>query len=81
MLRIRLRRVGARQDPVYRVVVSDSRARPSGRFVETLGVYDPRVDPAKIELDVARTEGWIRKGARPSETVQSLLERARSAPA
>jgi small subunit ribosomal protein S16 len=49
--------------------------------VDTLGSYDPGIDPAKVEIDVARTEEWIRKGARPSETVKSLLGRAKSAPA
>ena len=79
MLRIRLRRMGSRQDPFYRVVVSDSRASPRSRFVDTLGSYDPGPEPAKVEIDVARADDWIRKGARPSETVKSLLDRARSA--
>ena len=81
MLRIRLRRMGSRQDPFYRVVVSDSRSSPQSRFVDTLGSYDPGTDPAKVELDVARTEDWIRKGAQPSETVRSLLQKAKGAPA
>jgi len=80
-LRIRLRRMGSRQDPFYRVVVSDSRASPRSRFVDTLGSYDPGIDPAKVEIDIARADEWIRKGARPSETVRSLLDRAKSAQA
>lgn len=81
VLRIRLRRMGSRQDPFYRVVVSDSRSSPQSRFVDTLGSYDPGTDPAKVELDVARTEEWIRKGAQPSDTVRSLLEKAKGAQA
>ena len=81
MLRIRLRRMGSKQDPFYRVVVSDSRLTPGGRFVETLGVYDPGHDPAKVKIDLARADEWIRKGAQPSETVKSLLEKMRAAQA
>lgn len=79
MLKIRLRRMGAKKDPFYRVVVSDSRSTPSGRFVDVLGTYDPRTDPAAVTLDVARTEEWVGKGAHPSETVRSLLGRAKAA--
>ena len=77
MLRIRLRRTGARQEPHYRVVVSDSRQVPVSRSVDTLGSYDPSTDPPTVKLDLARTEDWIRKGAHPSETVRSIIERAR----
>lgn len=78
MLKIRLRRMGSRQDAYFRVVVSESRSTPSGAFVDTLGTYDPGTNPATVKLDVAKTEEWIRKGAHPSETVKSLLERAKS---
>ncbi len=78
MLRIRLRRTGARQEPHYRVVVSDSRQAPVSRSVDTLGSYDPSTDPPTVKLDLARTEDWIRKGAHPSETVRSVIERARA---
>ncbi len=81
MLMIRLRRMGAKKAAFYRVVVSDSRSTPKGRFVDTLGTYDPGDDPATIRLDVARAEEWIRKGAHPSDTVRSLLARAKSAQA
>lgn len=81
MLKIRLRRMGSRQEPHYRVVVSDSRKTPGGRVVDTLGYYDPGTEPATVRLDMARTEGWIRKGAHPSETVRSLIEKARTLPA
>ena len=78
MLKIRLRRTGARQEPHYRVVVSDSRQVPVSRSVDTLGSYDPSTNPPTAILDLARTEDWIRKGAHPSETVRSIIERARA---
>ena len=77
MLKIRLRRMGSRQDPFYRVVVSESTSTPRGRFVEVLGTYDPNTDPAGIRLDLAKADEWMRKGAHASGTVRSLVERAR----
>ena len=77
MLAIRLRRTGTTKRPYYRVVVADSRAWRDGRFVEVLGHYDPRQDPPVIKIDEGRAEEWIKKGAQPSETVASLLARAR----
>ena len=79
MLKIRLRRMGAKKDAFYRLVVSDSRSTPSGRFVDVLGTYDPRTDPAEIKIDVERAEQWMGKGAHPSDTVRSLLGRAKAA--
>ncbi len=79
MLKIRLRRMGSRQNPFYRVVVSDSRRTPRSSFVESLGTYDPATSPATIRLDIAKAETWIKKGAHPSETVRSLLTKAKSA--
>ena len=70
--------MGAKRDPFYRVVVSDSRSTPKGRFVDVLGTYDPRTDPATIRIDLVKAEEWIRNGADPSETVRSLLTKARS---
>ena len=75
MLSIRLRRTGSAKKPYYRVVVADSRAWRDGRFVETLGHYDPRRSPAVVKIDTERAEYWITRGARPSETVRSLLKR------
>jgi len=75
MLSIRLRRTGTTKRPYYRVVVADSRAWRDGRFVETLGHYDPRRDPAVVKIDAERAKYWIAKGAKPSETVRSLLKR------
>jgi len=79
MLKIRLRRVGTRSKPFYRVVVSDSQNRPGGNFVENLGHYDPKTRPVTLKLNVARAETWIRKGAAASDTVRQLLEQARVA--
>ncbi len=76
MLSIRLRRTGSTKRPYYRVVVADSRAWRDGRFVETLGHYDPRKQPAVVKIDQERAKYWIEKGARPSDTVKSLLKKA-----
>ena len=81
MLKIRLRRMGAKHNAFYRVVVSDSRKRPTGRFVENLGTYDPGTDPATVNLDVAKAEDWIAKGAQVSPTVKRLLVKAKAAAA
>lgn len=79
MLSIRLRRTGSTKRPYYRVVVAESRSWRDGRFVEVLGHYDPRRSPAVVEIDAARAQYWIERGARPSETVRSLLKaKARS---
>jgi small subunit ribosomal protein S16 len=80
MLSIRLRRTGATKRPYYRVVVADSRSTRDGRFVEVLGHYDPRPDPAVVEIDTERAQHWLDKGARPSDTVRSLLKRSAAAP-
>jgi small subunit ribosomal protein S16 len=81
MLSIRLRRVGTTKKPHYRVVVADSRAWRDGRFVEVLGHYDPRQDPAVVKIDAERARFWIGKGARPSDTVRSLLGKSQEAAA
>ncbi len=74
MLSIRLRRTGTTRRPHYRVVVADSRMPRDGRFVEVLGHYDPRRDPAIVKIDTERARYWMDKGAQPSETVRSLLK-------
>ena len=79
MLAIRLRRTGSSKKPYYRVVVADSRNWRDGRFVEVLGHYDPRRDPAGVTIDAERAKYWISKGAQPSETVESLLKRVAAA--
>ena len=78
MLSIRLRRTGTTKRPYYRVVVADSQAWRDGRFVETLGHYDPRRNPAVVKIDSERAQYWISKGAKPSETVRSLLKKKAS---
>ena len=76
MVKIRLRRMGAKKAPFYRVVVADSRYPRDGRFIEELGTYDPRQDPAAINIDVERAQAWIKTGAQPTETVKALLKKA-----
>jgi ribosomal protein S16 len=78
VLAIHLRRTGAKKDPHYRVVVADSRAARDGAFIEILGHYHPRYQPAKVVLDVQKTKDWIAKGAQPSDTVKSLLKQMES---
>ena len=76
MVKIRLRRMGAKKAPFYRVVVADSRYPRDGRFIEEIGTYDPRQNPAAINIDVERAEAWIKTGAQPTETVRDLLKKA-----
>ena len=76
MVKIRLRRMGAKKAPFYRVVVADSRDPREGRFIEELGTYDPRQDPAAINIDVERAQAWIKTGAQPTDTVRDLLKKA-----
>lgn len=73
MLRIRLRRVGAKKHPSYRIVVADSRSPRNGSFVDQVGRYDPMTDPPTIVLDEEKDREWLRKGAQPSEPVQRFL--------
>ncbi|UCD25533.1 MAG: 30S ribosomal protein S16 [Gemmatimonadota bacterium] len=74
--RIRLRRVGRKKQPVYRIVVTDKQEARDGRFVETLGHYNPRTEPVVLDVDVEKARSWLAKGATPSETVRSLLKKA-----
>jgi small subunit ribosomal protein S16 len=75
LLRIRLRRVGKKKRPAYRVVVADSRAPRDGAFIETLGLYDPLTDPATLEINEEKARKWLQQGAKPSETVAKLMAR------
>jgi small subunit ribosomal protein S16 len=75
MLRIRLRRVGAKNQPSYRIVVADSRAARDGAFVDHLGHYNPTTEPTTLVLDEEKALKWIRQGAKPSETVERMLKR------
>ena len=75
MVKIRLRRMGAKQHPFYRLVVADSRSPRDGRFIEHLGYYDPMKDPVEVKIDVDKVKLWLRQGAQPSEAARSLLKR------
>ena len=73
MLSIRLRRAGSTKKPYFRVVVIEARSGRDGSFVENVGTYNPRSKPARVELDKTRVEHWLKQGARPSDTVRTLL--------
>ena len=73
-MRIRLRRVGARGQPSYRVVVADQRAARDGAFVDYLGFYNPRTDPPTVQVDEEKALKWLRQGAQPSEAVAGMLK-------
>jgi small subunit ribosomal protein S16 len=74
--------MGAKKNPFYRVVVSDSESPRDGRFIEEIGTYDPLANPAAVKIDTARAEHWIKNGAQPTDTVRALLKRvAAEAPA
>ncbi|HUJ09935.1 MAG TPA: 30S ribosomal protein S16 [Verrucomicrobiae bacterium] len=75
-VRIRLRRVGTKNVPAYRIVVADGRSPRDGRFIENLGTYEPRKANDNFKVDLERAKQWIHKGAQPSDTVRSLLKRA-----
>ncbi|MCI8328030.1 MAG: 30S ribosomal protein S16 [Oscillibacter sp.] len=75
MVKIRLRRMGAKKAPFYRVVVADSRFPRDGRFIEEIGTYNPCVSPAAINIDVERAQTWIKSGAQPTDTVRVLLKK------
>ncbi|HEY7295252.1 MAG TPA: 30S ribosomal protein S16 [Dehalococcoidia bacterium] len=74
MLKIRLRRVGKKKAPSYRIVVADSRAPRDGAFVEVIGMYDPLTDPSTVRIDADKARAWMQKGAQPSDTVVRLLQ-------
>ena len=76
MVRIRLRRVGRKKAPIYRIVVADSQAPRDGRFIEIIGNYAPRQGDTAIDLKKDRVDYWLNNGAQPSDTVRSLLRRA-----
>ena len=76
MVKIRLRRAGAKKAPYYRVVVADSHFPRDGRFIEEIGTYDPLANPASIQIDMERAKYWIANGAQPTDTVRGLLKKA-----
>ena len=75
-VKIRLRRMGAKKAPFYRIVVADSRNPRDGRFIEEVGYYDPMTEPATIKLDNEKVEKWLANGAQPTVTVRSILNKS-----
>ena len=75
MVKIRLRRMGAKKAPYYRVVVADSHSPRDGRFIEEIGTYDPMADSDKIKVDMERVKYWISNGAQPTDTVRGLIKK------
>lgn len=75
MVKIRLKRMGAKKAPFYRIVVADSRYPRDGRFIEEIGTYNPCVNPAEVKVDGDKAKEWIGKGAQPTDTVKSLLKK------
>ncbi len=80
-VRIRLKRIGSRNDPVYRIVVADNRSPRDGKFIEEIGSYDPKKKGTNYILKLDRAGYWVSKGAQPSETVASFIKKARKAAA
>ena len=76
MVKIRLRRMGAKKRPFYRIVVADSRSPRDGRSIEEVGTYNPLTDPAEITVKADRIQEWIKNGAQPTDTVRALLKKA-----
>ena len=75
MVKMRLRRMGAKKAPFYRVVVADSRYPRDGRFIEEVGYYNPQTEPAEVKIDADKAATWIKNGAQPTETVKALLKK------
>lgn len=75
-VKIRLRRMGAKKAPFYRVIVADSRSPRDGKFIEELGYYNPITEPAEIKIDAEKAKKWLEDGAQPSDTVRSLLKKS-----
>ena len=74
MVKIRLKRMGAKKNPFYRIVVADSRYPRDGRFIEELGTYKPTAEPSEVNVDADKVKEWIAKGAQPTDTVKALLK-------
>ena len=75
-VKIRLRRMGQKKAPFYRIVVADSRSPRDGRFIEEIGTYNPLKDPAEIKIDAEKAQKWISNGAQPTDTVRALLKKS-----
>ena len=76
MVKIRLRRMGAKKNPFYRIVVADSRYPRDGRFIEEIGTYNPLTNPSELKVDAEKAQQWIKDGAQPTDTVRALLKKA-----
>ena len=76
MVKIRLKRVGAKKAPFYHIVVADSRSPRDGKIIEQLGTYNPMTEPSEIKIDKEKVEKWIKNGAKPTDTVKALIEKA-----
>lgn len=76
MVKIRLQRVGAKKAPFYHIVVADSRVARNGKIIEQIGTYNPMTEPSTIVLDKEKVEKWIKNGAKPTDTVKALIEKA-----
>ncbi len=74
-VKIRLRRMGAKKAPFYRVVVADSRFPRDGRFIEEIGIYNPMTEPAEVKIDAEKAKTWLKNGAQPTDTVKALLKK------
>lgn len=74
--KIRLKRMGAKKNPFYRIVVADSRASRDGRFIEEIGTYNPTAEPIEVKVDAERAKKWLSEGAKPSDTVKTLFKQA-----
>ena len=77
MVKIRLKRVGAKKAPFYHIVVADSKSPRDGKIIEQIGTYNPMVEPSEIKLDAEKVEKWIKNGAKPTDTVKALIEKAK----
>lgn len=75
-VKMRLRRMGAKRNPFYRVVIADSRYPRDGRFIEEIGYYDPMKNPPEIKLDTEKAEQWLKNGAQPTDTVKNILKKS-----
>lgn len=75
MVKVRLKRMGAKKRPFYRIVIADSRAPRDGKFIETVGTYDPRKNPSEVTLKTDRIRYWLNNGAQPTDTVRDILKK------
>ncbi|NLG38082.1 MAG: 30S ribosomal protein S16 [Clostridiales bacterium] len=75
-IKLRLKRMGAKKKPFYRIIASDSRSPRDGRFIEEIGYYNPTVDPPEIKIDSEKAQKWMKSGAQPTDTVRSLMKKA-----